>query len=53
MVILELIHMYTPDFTEGLCLLDTEPIQTCLAPELTHSSKRIARRSSMTCHPSF
>ncbi len=27
MVILELIHAPWPDFAEGLCLLDTEPIQ--------------------------
>ena len=27
MVILELIHMYRPNFTEGLYLLDTEPIR--------------------------
>ena len=26
MEILELIHAYRPDFAEGLCLLDTEPI---------------------------
>ena len=25
MGILELIHVYRPDFLEGLCLLDTEP----------------------------
>ena len=27
MVILELIHAYKPNFTEGLRLLDTEPTQ--------------------------
>jgi hypothetical protein len=29
-VILELIHAPKPNFTEGLCLLDTEPTQACL-----------------------
>ena len=41
MVILELIHMYRPDFAEGLCLLDTEPAHFG-GLELTHSNQRIA-----------
>ena len=38
MVILELIHASRPDFTEGLCLLDTEPTQA-LPDALVSDSK--------------
>ena len=38
MVILELIHAHTPDLVEGLCLLDSKPIQASLAPLVIHSA---------------
>ena len=37
MVILELIHAYKPDFTEGLPLLDTEPTPSGIL--LIHSTQ--------------
>jgi hypothetical protein len=37
-VILELIHAHTPDLVEGLCLLDSKPIQASLAPLVIHSA---------------
>ena len=37
MVILELIHAYKPDFTEGLPLLDTEPTPSGIL--LIHSTR--------------
>ena len=37
-VILELIHAPKPNFSEGLCLLDTEPTQALLGSMVTHNN---------------
>ena len=44
MVILELMHALKPDFAEGLCLLDTEPIQAPPGHVVIHdnSTNRVA-----------
>ena len=39
MVILELIHAQIPDFKEGLCLLDKEPIYSTSSHLVTHSNR--------------
>ena len=39
MVILELIHAPKPDFVEGLCLLDTEPMQSLTGLVMTHNNR--------------
>ena len=42
-VILELIHAYKPNFLEGSCLLDTEPIQAWPVLLVIHDNR--AKRS--------
>ena len=39
MVILELIHARIPNFTEGLCLLDKEPICLSGSHLVTHNNR--------------
>ena len=39
MVILELIHAQRPDFSEGLCLLDTEPTQALPGFVVIHNNR--------------
>ena len=39
MVILELIHASKPDFSEGLCLLGTEPTQALPGPLVIHDNR--------------
>ena len=39
MVILELIHASKPDFSEGLCLLDTKPIHALHGIVVIHNNR--------------
>ena len=50
-VILELIHASRPDFVEGLCLLDTEPIQDL--PDLLMSNNNFMNWIASAVNVSF
>ena len=53
MVILELIHASKPDFSEGLCLLGTEPTQAPPGPLVIHDNRTNRMASLAMNHSSF
>ena len=53
MVILELIHASKPDFSEGLCLLGTEPTQALPGPLVIHDNRTNRMASLAMNHSSF
>ena len=53
MVILELIHASKPDFSEGLCLLGTEPTQASPGPLVIHDNRTNRMASLAMNHSSF
>ena len=53
MVILELIHASKPDFSEGLCLLGTEPTQALLGTLVIHDNRTNRMASLAMNHSSF